>query len=463
MPRIVVLGGGVCGLASALLLARDGHEVTLLERDPAPAPDSSVNAWETWERAGVTQFRQAHFLQARGRVVLAAELPDVLEAFVGAGAARVDALTRLPPSIADRAPRPGDERLATVTGRRTTLEQVMARIADEQPGLSVRRGVAVTGLSTRRRDGTAHVAGVTTEPGELLDADLVVDAMGRSSRLPRWLATAGASPPREDAEDCGFIYYTRFFRGAAPPPMQAPMLTPVGSFSILTLPGDNGTWSVTLYVAAGDQPLKRLRHPEAWTALLRSCPLHAHWADGEPITGILAMGGVIDRYREAAPPATGVASVADACACTNPSLGRGIALGLLHVARLRDVVREHADDPPAFAAAWRAATEQELGPWYRATVAVDRARLAEIDALRAGRAPEPPDDAAAAVRAALPLAMGRDADVFRAGLEITGCLALPEEVFARPGLAQRVLALAADGNGAPQWGPDRQQLLRLVA
>jgi 2-polyprenyl-6-methoxyphenol hydroxylase-like FAD-dependent oxidoreductase len=291
----------------------------------------------------------------------------------------------------------------------------------------------------------------------------VIDAMGRGSRLPRWLATAGTEPPREEAEDCGFVYYTRFFRGTAPPPPRAPLLTPIGSFSILTLPGDNGTWSVTLYAASGDQRLKALRHPEAWTALVRACPLHAHWLEGEPITGILPMGGVIDRYREPAPPATGVASVADACACTNPSLGRGITLGLMHVQRLRDTVREHVDDPREFAAAWRAATEEEVGPWYRATVAVDRARLAEIEAIRAGREPEPPRDAAGAVRAALPRAMGHDPDVFRAGMEIINCLTLPQDVFARPGLAQRVLELAADADGAPPIGPDREELLRLVA
>jgi 2-polyprenyl-6-methoxyphenol hydroxylase-like FAD-dependent oxidoreductase len=461
MPPIIVLGGGPCGLATGLLLARDGHEVTLLERDPAPVPDSPDAAWERWRRSGVVQFNQAHYLQPRARQVLDAELPDVGEAFLAAGALPFDTLTGMPPSIADRAPRLGDERFATVTGRRSTLEQVIARAAEEQPGLTVRRGVAVTGLETR--NGRPHVSGVRTDGGESLAADLVVDAMGRGSGLPQLLAAAGLEPPREDGADCGYIYYTRFFRGAEPPEQRAPRLTPIGSFSLLTVPADNGTWSVTVYVSAGDRPLKRLRDPEVWSALLRACPAHAHWIDGEPITGVLPMAGVTDRYREPAPPATGVVSVGDAVACTNPSVGRGIALGLAHAVRLRDVVREHGDDPRGLREAWRDATESELTPWHRATVAGDRARLAEIDAARNGHAPAPPTQPADVLRAALFAAMPQDADVYRAGLEIIGCLALPQEVFARPGFADRVLALAAASNGAPQWGPDRESLLRLVA
>jgi hypothetical protein len=127
-------------------------------------------------------------------------------------------------------------------------------------------------------------------------------------------------------------------------------------------------------------------------------------------------------------------------------------------------MRDHGDDPARFADAWDEATERELTPWYRATVAFDRARLAEIDAIRSGAEPQAPapDDIAARVRAALPLAMSRDADVFRAGLEIASCLALPQEVFARPGLAQKVLE-AAGGEVARLPGPDRAQVLELVA
>src|SRR5262249_13592260 len=137
----------------------------------------------------------------------------------------------------------------------------------------------------------------------------------------------------EEAEDSGFIYYTRLFRvsSAGVPRPRAPLQTSIGTFSLLTLPGDNDTWTVTIFVASGDAPLKRLRFEEPWTSVIASCPLHAHWLEGEPQTGIVAMGGILDRYRRLAvdghPSMTGLALLGDACACTNPSDGRGISLG----------------------------------------------------------------------------------------------------------------------------------------
>ena len=90
MSNTIVLGAGLSGLAAGMMLARDGHRVTVLERDAAPVPDSPEAAWERWERDGVVQFRQAHFLQTRGTQVLAAELPDVQRALETAGALRLD-------------------------------------------------------------------------------------------------------------------------------------------------------------------------------------------------------------------------------------------------------------------------------------------------------------------------------------------------------------------------------------
>jgi 2-polyprenyl-6-methoxyphenol hydroxylase-like FAD-dependent oxidoreductase len=471
MADIIVLGGGVCGLAAGMLLARDGHDITVLERDPTPVPSSPEEAWEDWDRSGVTQFRMAHYLHARATEVIARELPEIREAMVAADAAPVDHIKRMAAVRPDITLQPGDERLATLTARRPTIEQIFGVAADAEPRLDVRRGVGVAELVTGpcAADGIPHVTGVRTEGGEELCADLVVDAMGRRSVLPRWLEQLGCARIQEEAEDSGFIYYGRYFESTNGeiPQANGPFLFPFGSFSILTLPSDRNTWSVTLFVASGDQPLKALRHEEAYTALIRSLPLHAHWLDGEPITGMLSMGGVIDRYRRYVdghgPVVTGVAAIADAWACTNPSLGRGISLGLAHAALLRDVVRSELEDPMGFAEALDEATERELTPWYRNTVAVDRARVAEMEALRNGLEPPGPASFEAGLAASLFRVMAFDPDLLRAGLEITSCLTLPEEVFARPGMIEKVVALAEANPPQPPPGPSRDELLKLLA
>ncbi len=469
MARIIVLGGGVCGLAAGILLRRDGHDLTVLERDPEPAPSSAEDAWERWQRDGVTQFRQTHYLTPRGREVLDAVLPEVRIGLAAEGGMPLNSLAMMPPTITDRAPREGDERFITINARRSTVEQVLARTAETESGLGIRRGVTVTGLVARGYDGVPHVEGVRTQDGEELAADLVVDATGRRSQLPRWLEAAGAGPVNEEAEDSGFLYYTRYFRArnGGMPEFHAPLLSMMGTFSILTVPADNGTWSVTIYAASGDQPLKQLRDPDVWHRLLAACPLHAHWLDGEPLGGVTAMGGIVDRHRRlhygGQPIATGVALVGDAWACTNPSLGRGMTLGLMHVRRLRDIARSHLDEPHEFAEAWDAVTESEFTPWYRETVEEDHARLQEIEALRDGRVPEPPSDPSAAMRGAMFASFAFDADVFRAFLGTRACLWRIEEACADERLMQRMTELARDAPPLRLPGPDREQLLSLLA
>ena len=59
MASIVIVGGGISALTTAMLLADDGHEVTVLERDPDGPTDAGAS-WESWERRGVSQFRLPH-------------------------------------------------------------------------------------------------------------------------------------------------------------------------------------------------------------------------------------------------------------------------------------------------------------------------------------------------------------------------------------------------------------------
>ena len=302
--------------------------------------------------------------------------------------------------------------------------------------------------------------GVRTDGGDELAADLVVDAMGRGSRLPRLLAAAGlrAGAPRRPSV-AGFAYYSRYFRGAEPAP-RAPRLTPIGSLLGAHAPGDNGTWSVTLYAAAADRPLKRLRHPDAFTAVVRALPRHAHWLEGEPLTGVLPMGGVIDRLRAAAPRTPGVAERRRRLGVHEPD-ARPRHRGRARARRAAARRRARADRRPRLADAWRERTDAELGHFYHACVASDRARLASMAAHREGRAPPAPATPAERGRRGAAAGHGPRRRTRSAPGWRSSAAWRPRTRSSRgPGLAERILALAGP---APPPGSSRGALLDLIA
>jgi 2-polyprenyl-6-methoxyphenol hydroxylase-like FAD-dependent oxidoreductase len=463
MPSVIVCGGGVIGLSAAMMLARDGHEVMVLEADPDQPPATAAEAWQSWERKGVAQFRQPHNLFARFRRVCDEELPGMTNRLQAAGLVWTDPLAVLPRGITDRDPRAGDEAFRFVTGRRPVAESVIAAAAQEQPGVTVRRGVQVTELITGAAaiPGVPHVAGVRTRDGAELRGDLVVDAMGRRSRASELLAAVGAAP-HEQSEDSGFAYYTRYFSGPSLPPVKGPPLMPIGTISVLTMAGDNGTWSVTLSGASGDALLKQLRDVQCFTRVVRACRLHAHWLDGQPITGVLPIAGIMDRYRRFAvngvPVVTGFAAVGDAWACTNPSAGRGVSVGLLHSQVLRHTARDHLGDPAAFARAFDERTQREVAPFYWSQLTADRERKEEMTALRENRPWSPP----ASPMTGLVNGSSYDADLFRAMIETVVCLAPAHEVLERPDLQDKLDRWSREPVPPPP-GPDRQQLLSLLS
>ena len=292
-----------------------------------------------------------------------------------------------------------------------------------------------------------------------------------------WLDAAGLYEVAERADDAGFSYYSRFFRarpGEAPPAPLTGGLTPFDCYSILTTPADAGTWSVTVSIHSQDRALRRLRDGRHWTRLVSECPLHAHLiAGGEPVTGVVAAGSTVNRIRAivraGVPVAAGVLSVGDAWACTNPSLGRGMTLGLMHAAIVAEAVADHVKDPFTLALEYDRLTRQRLLPWYRNTVYLDNQRIAQVAAVIQGRSPslDVPDLAGAPLRDLL-AAMTWDADVFRAFMEMITMLTPPQEIMTRPGLTQKITEAAelATAGGRDPWtapGPSRAEVLKMLS
>jgi flavin-dependent dehydrogenase len=468
MSRVIVVGGGVIGLCTGLLLTRSGHDVTVLERDPAVPPEPG-QAWDEWERRGVNQFRLLHYFQSRFREELEANLPGVVGALDDAGALRYNPFREAPAEVTGGF-RESDARFDALTARRPVAESAIASVV-ARDGVDVRRGVAVAGFLTGEptRAGIPHVVGVRTEDGHELGADFVIDVGGRRSSLPSLLTDIGARAPIEERADCGFVYFGRHFKSSdgSIPFAFGPLLMPYGTISTLTLPSDNGTWGIGVIASADDKEMRRLKDVDAWTRVVKSMPLVAHWLDGEPLDpNVAVMAKIEDRHRtfvvDGTPVATGVMAVGDSWAATNPSVGRGISIGMIHAVALRDLLYDGPSDPFDVALAWHARTLETVEPWYRGTLAFDEGRLAEIRALLEGREPEASPQFE--MTQALQSAAGKDPELLRAVLEIASVLTLPEEVFARPGVFEKVVELGGGWRDDEQLpGPSREELIAAVA
>ena len=472
MLNIVVVGGGVTGLLTGMVLADDGHRVEILERDPSQ-PTDPRQAWDDWERAAVRQFRLPHFLLPPFYQMLAANLPRVVDALDEAGALRTNPIASMPEALSGGW-REGDERFESLTGTRPMVEAVLARCAAETEGLTVSRGVTVTGLipddsageGSGGGRGAVHIVGVETADGRRVLADLVIDAAGRASALPAHLRALGASAPVDEAEDSGFVYYARAFRSAdgSLPAALGGGLQHHGSISTLTLGADNAMWGLALIASGGDKAMRRVRDVKVFDRVWRAHPLVAHWIDGVPASdGVVLLANVEDRIRrfvlEGEPVATGVLPVGDSWACTNPSVGRGISLAALQIVGLRDLLRFEMETPGALVTAWSEWLGDRIEPIYRETVAGDRHRLGQIDATLAGEIHTP--DPLGAASDALTQVAFEDPELLRLWLDSFLMNRLRADLIGDDGVQARVLALAEQADPVP--GPTRAELDALLA
>ncbi|MBK8445810.1 MAG: FAD-dependent monooxygenase [Micropruina sp.] len=456
---IAVLGAGPIGLTAALLLARDGHHVVVVDADPGPGATDI----ESWHRPGVSQFAMPHVLLPRWRHELASALPDLIAALRAAGAAPLNTLHQQPDEVT-QGWWPHDEALDTLAARRRLVEWVLLRQAEADPRIEVRRPVTVTGLLLSS-DAQPVVTGLRTEQGTL-PADLVIDASGRHSRVPGWVLLATGPTAPETRSEARVTYYCRDFHSPdGPPPRVGAMLTHHPSWSMIGLPADHGRYAIVLATWSGDAPLRALRDPARWQAAVRGIPAGAAWLDhGRPVGDVLVHGGGADVVRDYCPGGQplldGLVCLGDARAVTMPLLGRGLTLGTLDALALRDALRPGVRDRHDATVAHAEAHRQRLGGLIDATLWFGRHRAAELKAEAAG-VPYSTDDAGWAMTTALRLGAEHDPVLARASSGIGGLLATPAEVFADPDVRNR--AGRHLGGPAHLDGPTRADLLSALA
>ena len=467
MPlHLAVLGAGVAGLAAALVLARDGHRVTLVERDAVALGDPLAAL--AWDRRGIPHFLQPHAFIPRGRKELRAAFPDVFASLFQAGAEDRD----LRPQI--RGPlQADDDELCYVGVRRPLIEWALRRAVLAEANVQVRSGVHATGYAGSPGD-PPRVSAVLTREGTI-PVDAVVDAMGRRSPTPAWLARLGAQRGAVHTTECYIIYYSRYYRvraGATLPdlPGVPGPRGDLGYAAYSTFPGDNRTFAAILAIRPQDQELKLLRQATAFEAAATTIPALQAWTNAdtaEPITGVQPMGCLQNTLRttvdERGPVALGVFSVADAVCHTDPVLALGLAFGLIHAHALAAALREHGRQLDDAARAFEVAIRPAMAEHFRFSSALDAQRARRwagepVDiAHRDGGAYELFSFAAGAAAALV------DADIFRVVVRRNTFLDPLGRLDDDPTMQQRIeTRFAALATAARPAGPSRGEFLDAI-
>ncbi|MBV9331483.1 MAG: FAD-dependent oxidoreductase [Alphaproteobacteria bacterium] len=481
--RVLIAGSGIAGLGAALALGGSGRTITLVDRDPPPPSGSAEEAFADWQRRGATQLRHSHVFLGRLTTLIRERYPDLLAELTEAGARIFNFWDGLPFPLQDRYRRaPGDEDLAILFSRRTTLELVMRRYAAKLPGVSFVDNAGVRGLKLRHESGLAIVEGLEVEREgtlETINADVVVDASGRNTPFPDWLRKEGVAVSEEESPS-GILYFTRHYRlrdGQSEPGRdRTPIAGDMGYLKFAVFNADNRHFSITLATPEIETDLRvAIIRPEIFDRICTEIPGCALWTNpvrSEPASPVYAMGNLKSVWRsylkDGKPQVLNFFAIGDAAVRTNPLYGRGCSAGVVHAHILRAAL-DASRDPIARAEKVEAETQASLRPYYDAMVRQDlqAIRRAEherdpsyVPGARARLAKSFMDDAIG------PATRG-DLDVLRGFSRAFHMIDHPMEWLKRPSTMARILSFwampkalkQARGLYPPKAGPERREML----
>jgi 2-polyprenyl-6-methoxyphenol hydroxylase-like FAD-dependent oxidoreductase len=391
----VVIGGSIAGLVTAATLTEFFGTVTVVERDELPD--------EPRNRPGVPQGVHLHGVLPGGRQVLDEVFGTFTESLLAEGAGtgnlaltcahfnRVGWVTRVP------------SELGLVFSRRPLLELVVRRLARKNPSLNLVTGTIVRGLRANARgDRVVGVDVVGPEGRASIDADLVVDATGRSSKAPAWLTKLGYPAPRETLVQ-SFLGYTTMIghlpEDAFPGDMRAILAPPFpgrtrGGFVI---PQENGLWGLMAAGQSRDYPphdlvglIEYFDSDQVTTPVLRDL-----FQKAEPTEEIATTRTSTNRllhYSEVDRRPAGLLVVGDAIAAYNPVYGQGMTTAAMQAVVVRDFLRGHDGDidlatselPAELRRSnefpWSLATGSDLGFDATEHTQLDEVQSADVDA-----------------------------------------------------------------------------------
>jgi 2-polyprenyl-6-methoxyphenol hydroxylase-like FAD-dependent oxidoreductase len=234
-------------------------------------------------------------------------------------------------------------------------------------------GSQITGVHVAQRDGSGTTA--------TLPAELVVEAGGRGSRMPQWLAQLGYGRVEETAVKVDVGYASRVYRrpANAPTDWQGMMITPKPPAETrlgLILPIEGDRWMVSLCGWHHDYPPA---DEAGFLEFARSLPVPDFYnaiRDAEPLEPIAThkLPSNLRRHYESLPRfPEGLAVIGDALCSFNPIYGQGMSTSAMDAMALDACLRQQAAQQPAgdltgFANRFRKQVAAVIAnPWMMAT------------------------------------------------------------------------------------------------